>query len=360
MSYISRLATGFFILALLLGAATCTFRETIAMRLMEQVVTRNLQSTLLDELPDGLHVALCGAGSPLPDAERSGPCVAVIAGGKLYIVDSGSGASRVLARSRLPQGRIEAVFLTHFHSDHIDGLGELMLQRWVGGANHQPLPVYGPPGVERVVAGFNEAYAHDFAYRVAHHGEQTVPRSGAGARANPFALPADTDTVSVLLSGELEVRAFLVDHAPVKPAVGYRFDYEGRSTVISGDTQKSANLQRIADGVDLLVHEALSAELVALMNRSAKAAGVANVEKITADIPDYHTTPVEAAEIARDAKVGRLLFYHIVPPLPLSPLRSVFLEGVDDIYDGPFSIAIDGTLIEMPVGSNDSEEKEIL
>lgn len=355
-----KFAIGIFVLALVVGAFSWLFQERIAMRLMERVVTQNLRTTLIDDLPDGLHVVLCGAGSPLPDVERSGPCAAVIAGGKLYVVDSGAGSSRVLARTRLPQGKVDAVFLTHFHSDHIDGLGELMLQRWAGGGRSEPLPVFGPAGVEVVVAGFNQAYSQDFVYRVAHHGNDTVPRSGAGGVARPFTPPSDGRLEPVLEDGDLKVSSFLVDHAPVSPAVGYRFDYKGRSLVLSGDTAKSANLQAMAEGVDLLVHEALSPKLVGVMTRAAAAAGVTNVEKITVDIIDYHTTPVEAAEIARDAKVGHLLFYHIVPPLPLAPLRKVFLEGVADVYDGPFEIGRDGTMVQLPAGSERIEVEELL
>ena len=86
----------------------------------------------------------------------------------------------------LAPGRIEALLLTHFHSDHIDGMGGLMLQRWVGGAHTAPLPVHGPDGVEAVVAGFNAAYTPDRGYRVAHHGPETVPPGGFGGTAKPF------------------------------------------------------------------------------------------------------------------------------------------------------------------------------
>ena len=360
MSYLTRVATGFLLVALTLAIATCAFRKSIALRLMEGVVTRNMESSLLDEVEDGMHVVLCGAGSPLPDAERSGPCVAIIAGGKLYVVDSGSGSSRILARARLPQGKVEALLLTHFHSDHIDGIGELMLQRWAGGGNSEPLPVYGPPGVEKVVAGFNKAYEHDFGYRIAHHGEDIVPRSGAGARAMPFPLPQDGVAKPVLQQGDFKVSVFQVDHAPVEPAVGYRLDYKDRSVVISGDTKKSANLQRFAEDVDLLVHEALSPELVQVIARAAEAAGRNRVQKISQDILDYHTTPIEVAEIARDANVAGVLFYHIVPPLPLAPLKSIFLEGVDDVYDGPVSLGQDGVIIKLPAGSDVIEEDNLL
>ncbi len=355
-----RIASVLLIVVLIAAATAFVFRKSIAMRMMERVVAGNLQVSLLDEVEDGLHVVLCGAGSPLPDVERSGPCVAVIAGGKLYVVDSGAGSSRVLARARLPQGEIERVLLTHFHSDHIDGLGELMLQRWAGGGRSEPVPVHGPTGVERVVAGFNQAYGQDFVYRVAHHGEDTVPPSGAGGDARPFSVPADGGVTQVFRDGDLEVSAFAVDHAPVSPAVGYRFDYKGRSVLISGDTAKSSNLQAAADGVDLLVHEALSPELVAVMTRAAQTAGIKRIEKITVDIVDYHASPIEAAEIARDAAVDHLLFYHIVPPLPLAPLEQVFLEGVDEVYPGPVTLGRDGTMIRLPSGSTEIEVSELL
>lgn len=336
------------------------FSEPLTLRLVGRMAARNMQSNLLDELPDGLHVGLCGAGSPLPDPERSGPCVFVVAGGQLYIVDSGSGSARNLSRMRVPMGRIDGILLTHFHSDHIDGLGELELQRWVNGAHREPVPIYGASGVEQVVDGFNLAYTADRGYRVAHHGEAIVPSSGAGAVARPFPMPANGETALVVDRDGLTIRAFRVDHAPVEPAVGYRFDYGGRSVVISGDTTKSANLQAMAQGVDLLVHEALSPQLVGALTEAATAAGRPNLAKITRDIVDYHTSPVEAAEIARDAGVDHLLFHHIVPPLLVAPMVGIFLDGVDVVYEGPVTLGDDGTLISLESGSDAIEVQDLL
>jgi len=345
---------------LLLGIAGYLMRTTITLRLMERVIASNMQTNLVAELPDGLHVALCGAGSPLPDPMRSGPCTAVIAGGRIFIVDSGSGSSRVLSRMRIPQGEIEGILLTHFHSDHIDGLGELLLQRWAGGANSQPVPVHGPEGVAEVVDGINAAYAQSRSYRVAHHGEDVVPSSGAGGVARTFLQPAEGDAVVLIADRGLIVTAFRVDHEPVDPAVGYRFDYAGRSVVISGDTVKSANLQRIAKDADLLVHEALARPLVRRLHEGAAAAGRENLARITHDIQDYHTSPLEAAEVARDAGVGFLLYNHIVPPLLLPPMEDLFLYGVGETYDGPVAIGRDGTLIRMEPDSDSIELVELL
>ena len=335
---------------LLVGLWSC--RAPIALRVMERALTRNLAADPIGELPDGLHVLLCGAGGPLPDPVRSGPCVAVIAGKTMVVVDAGTGGARNLQRTGFAPGRAVAVFLTHFHSDHIDGLGELALLRWTGGAHTEPLPVHGPAGVEEIVAGFTQAYRRDAGYRVAHHGEATVPPSGAGMRAVPFVLPIEGQAPVVFSSDGLVVRAFVVDHSPVEPAVGYRFDYQGRSLVVSGDTARSANLEARAKGVDLLVHEALSPELVARMHAAATAAGRINLAKITADIPDYHTSPVEAAEIAQAAGVRHLLYYHVVPPLPVPGLDQVFLAGVSDAFDGGVTLGRDGTLVSLATGGD--------
>jgi ribonuclease Z len=345
---------------LLLALVGYALRTTITLRLMERLVASNMQTDLMAELPDGLHVALCGAGSPLPDPNRSGPCTAVIAGDRLFVVDSGSGSSRILSRMRIPQGRIEGILLTHFHSDHIDGLGELLLQRWVNASNDTPVPVHGPDGVEQVVDGINAAYAQSRRYRTAHHGEKVAPTSGAGATGHPFPEPADGEVAVLVDDGGLRITAFRVEHAPVDPAVGYRFDYKGRSVLISGDTDKSANLQHFAEGVDLLVHEALAPQLVMRLHEGARAAGRENLAKITHDILDYHASPVEAAEVARDADVGFLLYNHIVPPLLLSPMEDIFLEGVSEIYEGPIAIGTDGTLIRMDAGSDSIELSELL
>jgi len=337
--------------AVLLAAAGYIERANISLRALQKVADRRLAARPLDRLADGLYVGLCGAGSPLPDDRRGGPCTVVIAGKRMFLIDAGSGASRNLARMGFNPGDIEALFLTHFHSDHIDGLGEVMLQRWGGAAHDQPLPVYGPTGVSEVVAGFMQAYALDKSYRIAHHGEKVVPPGGFGGEARSFEAAAPEGRVVLIDEPDLQIIAFSVNHEPVHPAVGYRIRYKDRTVVLSGDTSKCAAVQREAQGVDLLVHEGLSAPLVAILAQSAEKAGRPNLAKVFRDIPSYHTTPEQAAEIARDAGVGFLLINHVVPALPIPGSEAAFLGRAAKIFGGKIRVGIDGDFVGLPSGS---------
>lgn len=326
-------------------------RGPITLALMtKQVAAMTAMADPLAALPDGLHVGLCGAGSPFPDEKRSGPCTAVVAGRRLFIFDSGSGAARNIARMRLNAGQIEALFFTHYHSDHIDGLGELMLQRWIQRTSEVPLPIHGPAGLAQVLQGFMDAYSLDKGYRTSHHGEPVAPPAGFGGTALPFELPAATGRKVLFSEPDLEIVAFAVDHGPVQPAVGYRIRYKDRSVVISGDTKKSAAVARESQGVDLLVHEALSPQMLGILEQGFSQAGRQNLAKIMHDVLNYHTTPEEAAEIAQAAGVKALVFNHIVPPLPTSGLDPVFLQRAGQIYTGPLHLGADGDWFTLSAG----------
>ena len=340
---------GLLVVLVLLAAGAWAVRGKIAVRIMERRLATAMAHPVAAGLPDGLHVAVCGAGGPFPDHDRGGPCTAVIAGKRMFIVDTGEAAGRTLGRMGL-FGPDFVVLLTHFHSDHIDGLGNVALQRWGGGKLTTPLRLYGPAGVERVAAGFTEAYALDSGYRTAHHGPVIMPLSTAGVQAHGFAIPDGQDSVVVLEEDGVRITAFRVNHGPIDPAVGYRFDYRGRSVVISGDTAPSPVVAKYARGVDLLVHEALSPTLVNLIREASLRTGATKRAQIMLDIQNYHTSPSAAAAIARDDGVGALLLNHIVPPLPLRALEGPFLGDARKVFTGPLWIARDGDLISLPAG----------
>jgi ribonuclease Z len=249
---------------------------------------------------------------------------------------------------------VSALFITHFHSDHIADLGELMLQHWAGGAAQAPLPVYGPTGLDQVVGGFEQAYQLDRGYRIAHHGPRVVPPSGFGATTHTFAITADGPNVTLIDEPDLKVVAFPVDHGPVKPAVGYRFTYKGRTVVVSGDTGPSARLEAVARGADVLVHEGIAPKLVDAQRQAALGDGRNNVAHILHDILSYHTTPEQAAAIAQRDNVRVLLFTHVIPPLPATALDGPFLGEAPHIFSGRIIVGRDGDIVTLPAGSRET------
>jgi ribonuclease Z len=348
-------------LLLILFIGAFRYQRPIGLALTKQFVERSLQNQLLATLPDGLHAGLCGSGSPLPDPTRAGPCVFIIAGQQVYVVDAGEGSPRKMALLGLSPGLVDAILLTHFHSDHIAALGEMMLQRCGTASHTDPVPVIGPQGVESVVQGFNDAYALDKADRIAHHGEATMPPSGNGGFARPFTLADGSDKGQVILEKEgLTITAFAVNHAPVFPAAGYRFDYRGRSVVVSGDTAPSPVLAKYAHAADVLFHEGLQTTMVSIMHDAAARHGRTTAAKILGDIPSYHTTPEDAARIAQLAGVRYLIFYHTIPPIPFSYVNAAFLGDAPKIFKGQITVGKDGMLLSLIPGNTTVTIRELL
>ena len=356
MTLVKRAILGALALTLLGAGLAFAFRTELATALYARRVDHQMSLDRIDDLPDGLHLAFCGTGSPLPDPSRAPSCAVVIAGQRLFVVDSGAGSTSSLLLMGIPAGQIEAVLLTHFHSDHIGGLGDLALQRWIGLGRTDPLPVMGPPGVESVVAGFNQAYALDARYRTDHHGETIAPPTGFGLLAQPFdvAGPVALAPVILLENGDLTIWAVAVDHAPASPAVAYRFDYRGRSLVMSGDLVANASpgFEALAAGADLLVVEALQPRLLDIINEGARQRGNERLDTIATDIRDYHTTPQQAADAARTAQALALVLNHIVPALPSRSLQAAFLGDAAAAFSGAIRIAEDGLVVSLPVGGD--------
>ncbi|MEJ0045964.1 MAG: MBL fold metallo-hydrolase [Rhodospirillales bacterium] len=218
-----------------------------------------------------LRVVMCGTASRSRTPSGRGRAPRVIAAGKIWMVDVGGGGWRNLILWHLPGDHLTAVLLTHFHSDHIEDLGEVNVESWVAG-RPASLPVYGGPGVVDVVDGFLAAYAHDTTYRVAHHGAETLPPDREKMiphviEAAPGVPLHEGQTAPVLDQDGMKITAIGVNHAPVSPAYAYRFDYGGRSVVISGDTKASPAFATAVAGVDVMVHEAQANGLLQLAHR---------------------------------------------------------------------------------------------
>ena len=323
-------------------------------RAVEEITTRD-RSELLED--DALRVLVVGSSSPLPSTARAKASVAVFAGGKFYLVDAGPESAENLVRFRLPLEAIGGVLLTHFHSDHIGDLGELNLQTWAAG-RPAPLAVYGGPGVEEVVTGFNQAYRQDQGYRTAHHTERLMPPAAWPLVAHRVVLegaetPAKDRTGPVLEEGALAITAIEVDHPPVTPAYAYRFDYKGRSVVVTGDLKFHPPLAKAAHAADVLVCEAISKRMTESLADAARRGGRERAAAILHDIEDYHVAPEEAAWIANEAGVRLLVFYHLLPSPDGFLARQLFSQGVDEVRIGDFTLADDGSLYTLPLGSEE-------
>jgi ribonuclease Z len=358
MRWIGAVAVGSLVLGGVLFTSSATLSRFVFDRMAERAVARDLR----EELPDGLHAFLCGSGSPMPDPGRAGPCIGVLAGKRAFIFDAGAGGARRLARMGFPMSALETVYLTHLHSDHFDGLGELMLQAWIGGARAAPLPIAGPQGVEEVVGGFVDAYRIDSTYRIAHHGAAVADPKGYGAVPIVLAPPAPgPDAARVILSDQgVTITLIRVSHPPVDPAFGYRIDYKGRSVVISGDTVRSESLVRASKGADVLFHEALQPEMMRTLAAVADDRRATALSQVLTDVLDYHASPVDAAHVAREAGVGLLVMHHIAPPLPVPFFNAAYMDGVQAIIGNRAIVGSDGLLISLPSGASRIDRRKIL
>ena len=374
--HLGKIVGGVVVAALVLGGiayAVVWNSPGIQKKLMARVIASRMANNDTQALLDdgALHIYLCGTGSPMPDPTRANACTAVIAGGHIVVIDTGPGSWRNISRARLPADKIDTILLTHLHSDHIGDLGEFAVQSWIAGRK-APLDVWGPaalpaPAPEAddsghefgtktvldVVKGFIMAYDEDAAYRIIHHGADYLSPNGADMVGHEIQTPKVDELVPVYDRDGLKISAFLVDHGPVKPAYGYRIEYKGRVAIISGDTKKTESVQRFSQNADLLVHEALNADMVNLIVAGLKGSGDQRLSKMAHDTINYHTTPVEAAEIANAAHVKLLVFSHIVPPLPNKLAQHMFLEGVSAVRGkGGTEMGYDGMMITMPGNSD--------
>ena len=348
-----KLAWALAAIALVIGSVLLFGRTWIAQRAFDRALDQSVGVDQSAKFPDGLTVYVCGSGSPMPDASRAGPCLAVLAGQQAFVFDTGSGSIRKLGRMGFPMPKLQAAFLTHLHSDHIDGLGELLLQAWVAGGRATPLPVHGPAGTDQVIAGFNAAYTLDQGYRVAHHGPKVVQPGGAGGAAKVIALPDGTDSQLVYDQGGVKITVIRVNHAPIAPAFGYRIDYKGRSVALSGDTVYAPSFVAAAKGADLMLHEALNKPMIAALGAKLAERGQAGNAQIMHDIQNYHASPEDAARAAKEAGVKALVLYHLVPSPPVKLMEPLFLGDAPKVFTGPLKLAQDGMLISLPAGSQE-------
>ncbi len=331
-------------------SAACIVPPTPVSALIEVGFAQTLSDQALrrEELldPSKITVLTCGTGSPVP-SDRAQSCLAVFVNGQFLLFDAGDGAQESMEDLNLPVTDIDAIFLTHFHSDHVADLGEVISRTWILGRT-EPVTVYGGFGVEYIVNAFNAVYAADEDYRIAHHGEEIFP----------VELLATADTILEIgpegrviydVDG-VRVLAFKVDHSPVGVALGYRVEYAGKVVGVSGDTIDTAGLRALSANADVLVSDVMNKSLVEETECAFGRIPEPRFEKIFRDIRTYHIDVTEVAEVARDAEVATLVMTHLVPASDNpAQLDVAFRQPVSSIYNGTVIVAEDGTEVVIPI-----------
>jgi ribonuclease Z len=265
-----------------------------------------------------------GVGPPVRPAQF-GASTLVEAGGKRLLFDCGRGATIRLTQAGVPIGSVSRLFLTHLHSDHVVQIPDLLLSGWVGTAGRKvPLEVWGPDGTRDMMSALERAFAFDIHIR--RDVDEKFPAEGIRVRSH------DIKEGVIFDEDGVKVTAFLVDHAPITPAFGYRIDYRGRSVALSGDTRVSENLVKFATGVDVLIHEAIDP-----VAARAGSTDLAATELIIA----HHTTAEQAGEVFARVKPRLAVYSH-------APNTGAVIAQTRKNYSGPLQGAED--LLTIDVG----------
>jgi len=280
----------------------------------------------LGQRDNGRLILLGTGGGPRPRKTRSASAQVILINDTAYVVDCGDGVARQLVSAGVPLPRLRHIFLTHHHSDHNADYGNLILLGWTAGLRTR-VDAWGPPPLEKMTKLFFEMNASDIATRIADEGRVTPPL-------------VDVHELSkggpVMQDENVKVTAALVHHPPVVPAFGFRFDSRDRSIVISGDTTPSDNLIKLAQGADVLVHEAFYAPGIDRL-----VAGVPNATSLKQSIMSHHTTAEDAGRVAQAAGVKTLVLSHLVPAEDPAVTDQMWIDAARAHFGGPIIVGKD-------------------
>ena len=243
------------------------------------------------------------------------------------MIDCGDGVARQLALADVPLSSLRHLFLTHQHSDHNADYGNLIWLAWTAGLQSR-VDSWGPPPLQKMTALFFEMNKFDIDVRIKNEGRVSLV---------PLVHPHELTAGGAVMSDErMKVTATLVDHPPVVPSFGYRFDARDRSFVISGDTAPSDNLVKLAQGVDVLVHSAMYPPAIDRL-----VARVPNATALKASILAHQTSAEDAGRIAQAAGAKTLVLSHLVPPDDPEVTDDMWIQAARVHYRGPIVVGKD-------------------
>jgi ribonuclease BN (tRNA processing enzyme) len=276
----------------------------------------------------GTRLILLGtAGGPRVRTNRFSSSQAVVAGGKIYVVDCGYGVTSQIVRAGLVLRQLGQVFITHHHSDHDIELGPLLQLAWLSGLT-TPVGCWGPPPMRSMMRDYMRYEAYDIAIRTSDEG-----RIPFGPLVQPHEL---RDGGPVMHDENVRVTAAKVYHPPVDLALAYRFDTADRSIVISGDTRPSESLVRLAKGADVLVHEAMLPQYVPQL-----VTPLPSQKQLQRSILSHHTSAEQAGQVAAEAGVKMLVLSHLVPAGASDVPDSEWVQAARRHFSGPIVVGRD-------------------
>jgi ribonuclease BN (tRNA processing enzyme) len=244
-------------------------------------------------------ILLGTGGGPRPRKANSASAQVIVRNDRAYVIDCGNGVARQLVFADIPLTSLRHIFLTHNHSDHIADYGNLIWLAWTAGLRTR-VDTWGPPPLARTTDLFLQMNAEDIALRTSDEGR--VPLA-------PLIRPHEIRDAGVITRDEeITVRAAKVIHPPLPLAFAYRFDAPDRSVVISGDTAKSDQLAKLAEGADVLVHSAFYAPAIERL-----IARVPNAATLRRSIMNGQTSAEDAGRVAQAAGVRTLVLSHLIP-----------------------------------------------
>lgn len=241
------------------------------------------------------QVVLLGTGTPNACYDRSGPAVAIIVNNKPYIIDAGAGVVRQASKAykkgiiALHPQNLDTVFITHLHSDHTVGLPDFIFTPWVL-ERKNPLKIYGPNGINKMVTHLLNAYELDIHERI-------EGLEKANYTINDVVI-SKINSGLIYKDENINVEAISVNHGSFD-AYAYKFITPDKTIVISGDTAPCETLVKAAKNCDILVHEVYSGSR--LLQRASK------WQKYHSSV---HTSTYELAEIASAVNPKTLVLYH--------------------------------------------------
>lgn len=277
---------------------------------------------------------LLGTGCPVVSPRRYGAGTLVECAGQRFLVDIGSGVTQRLVQAGSNGAGIDALLLTHLHSDHLIDLYQFIISSWHQNRD-RPQVIYGPTGTQSFVDAQMQAWKAERTLRIEFEKRSSI-------KAFEIEVIEFEDSREVMSKDSARISAVRVEHPPVVPAFGYVFETAGRKLVLSGDTRPCDNLIDAAKNADVLVHEVFAHS----QDDQSHIRGTRTSETMAA-VAGYHTTADEVGRIARDADVKCLVLSHIVPP---DAEEKELIATVRRHYSGPVIVGEDLMSFDLLTG----------